>query len=150
MSEILYSPIAKLQEDTYEGRGYPKADGMLTCANVQIAQVTVPFTGTALAAGDAIAICRLPSGAMLVPELSSVVSEGIGSLGVSLGTDADPAAYMAAASIGSAGVYPCKGGSVAHARKPLDSSAMLKATVTTAGTPTAGKHVTFVIAYTSR
>lgn len=124
----------------------PQLAAIHTGAGVHVA--TAEFTMPAsMAADDLIAICNVPCGARVFPQLSHVVSEGVGTLQLAVGTQEVADAYAATLTVTAAGTYQLAKGSLAVSGKPMDSTTMLYAKV--GGTPavTAGKKLVFSIAY---
>ena len=85
--------------------------------------------------------------ARVLPQLSYIASEGVGTLQLTVGTQDAADAYSASLTVTAAGTYQLAKGSQAVSIKPMDSTTMLYAKV--GGTPavTAGKKLVFSIAY---
>lgn len=100
-----------------------------------------------LAADDLIAICNVPCGARVLPQLSHVISEGVGTLQLTVGTQETADAFSASLTVTAAGTYQLAKGSQAVSTGPVDAATMVYAKV--GGTPavTAGKKLVFAIAY---
>ena len=100
-----------------------------------------------LAADDLIAICNVPCGARVLPQLSHVVSEGVGTLQLTVGTKEAADAFSASLTVTAAGTYQLTKGSQAVSTGPVDAVTMVYAKA--GGTPavTAGKKLVFAIAY---
>ena len=113
--------------------------GVQTCA--------LPILPASLAADDLIAICNVPCGARVLPQLSHVVSEGVGTLQLTVGTKEAADAFSASLTVTAAGTYQLTKGSQAVSTGPVDAVTMVYAKV--GGTPavTAGKKLVFAIAY---
>lgn len=126
--------------------------------------VTAVYTVTAaLAANDIIRIVKLPAGARIVPHLSQIDTDGVGATTATLtvgdtdaqsdGTDAtDADRYGAALDVNAAGKDLFDGatrGVASNTPYALQSESWITATVATlTGTATAGRVLTFRIAYT--
>lgn len=124
----------------------PQLAAIHTRAGVHVA--TAEFTMPAsMAANDLIAICNVPCGARMLPQLSFIASEGVGTLQLTVGTQDVADAYSASLTVTAAGSYQLTKGSLAFSDKPMDATMMLYAKV--GGTPavTAGKRLVFSIAY---
>ena len=124
----------------------PQLAAIHTGAGVHVA--TAEFTMPAsLAADDLIAICNVPCGARVLPQLSHVISEGVGTLQLTVGTKEAADAFSASLTVTAAGTYQLTKGSQAVSTGPVDAVTMVYAKV--GGTPavTAGKKLVFAIAY---
>lgn len=108
---------------------------------------TAVWSGVSVAAGDVIRITRIPSGAIVLPELSSVTSEGVGTLQLAVGNETASAAYGASMAVGTAGTYALTKGTDATTAEAGKEPVWVIATAS--GTPavTAGKRLKFSIAY---
>lgn len=124
----------------------PQLAAIHTGAGVHVA--TAEFTMPAsVAAGDLIAICNVPCGARVLPQLSYIASEGVGTLQLTVGTQDAADAYSASLTVTAAGTYQLAKGSQAVSIKPMDSTTMLYAKVGGIPAVTAGKKLVFSIAY---
>lgn len=124
----------------------PQLAAIHTRAGVHVA--TAEFTMPAsVAADDLIAICNVPCGARVLPQLSHIISEDVGTLQLTVGTQDMADAYSASLTVTAAGTYQLTKGSLAVSGKPMDSTTMLYAKVGDTPAVTAGKKLVFAIAY---
>lgn len=124
----------------------PQLAAIHTGAGVHVATAEFEMPAS-VAAGDLIAICNVPCGARMLPQLSHIISEGVGTLQLTVGTQDVADAYSASLTVTAAGTYQLAKGSQAVSIKPMEATTMLYAKV--GGTPavTAGKKLVFSIAY---
>lgn len=132
-------------------------NGELTHGDVRFAEATYTATGTEAASGDTIEVCVLPVGAVPLPELWRVSNEA--SMGGSviaiptLGDAADADRYSAtsisvnSSTAGSAAVTPAVATSVLPRFAVTEATQRVVAAITRTNAVTAGKKISFLIAY---
>jgi hypothetical protein len=134
-----------------------RTDGDLVTGNVVYAQATYTCTGTEAASGDNINVAVLPVGAIPLPELWRVNNEAsLGGSVVAIPTigDAGDADRYSATSIslnsstaGSAAVTPNIGVSVLPRYVVTEATRTVVAAITRTNAVTAGKKISFLLAY---
>jgi hypothetical protein len=134
-----------------------RTDGDLVTGNVVYAQATYTATGTEAATGDNINVAVLPVGAIPLPELWRVNNEAsLGGSVVAIPTigDAGDADRYSATSIslnsstaGSAAVTPNIGVSVLPRYVVTEATRTVVAAITRTNAVTAGKKISFLLAY---
>ena len=134
-----------------------RTDGDLVTGNVVYAQATYTATGTEAATGDNINVAVLPVGAIPLPELWRVNNEAsLGGSVVAIPTigDAGDADRYSATSIslnsstaGSAAVTPNIGVSVLPRYVVTEATRTVVAAITRTNAVTAGKKISFLLAF---
>ena len=134
-----------------------RVDGDLVTGNVVYAQATYTATGTEAATGDSINVAVLPVGAIPLPELWRVNNEAsMGGSVIAIPTigDAGDADRYSATSIsinsstaGSAAVTPNIGVSVLPRYVVTEDTRTVVAAITRTNALTAGKKLSFLLAY---
>jgi hypothetical protein len=134
-----------------------RVDGDLVTGNVVYAQATYTATGTEAASGDNINVAVLPVGAIPLPELWRVNNEAsLGGSVVAIPTigDAGDADRYSATSIslnsstaGSAAVTPNIGVSVLPRYVVTEATRTVVAAITRTNALTAGKKISFLLAF---
>jgi hypothetical protein len=134
-----------------------RVDGDLVTGNVVYAQATYTTTGTEAATGDNINVAVLPVGAIPLPELWRVNNEAsLGGSVVAIPTigDAGDADRYSATSIslnsstaGSAAVTPNIGVSVLPRYVVTEATRTVVAAITRTNAVTAGKKISFLLAF---
>jgi hypothetical protein len=134
-----------------------RTDGDLVTGNVVYAQATYTATGTEAATGDNINVAVLPVGAIPLPELWRVNNEA--SLGGSvvaiptIGDSGDADRYSAtsislnSSTAGSAAVTPNIGVSVLPRYVVTEATRTVVAAITRTNAVTAGKKISFLLAF---
>ena len=132
-------------------------NGDLTHGDVRFAEATYTATGTEAASGDTIEVCVLPVGAVPVPELWRVSNEALmGGSSVlinTLGDTSDTDRYSTnsisinSSSAGSAAVTPNVAASVLPRHTVTEATQNVVATISRTNALTAGKKISFHIAY---
>jgi hypothetical protein len=134
-----------------------RSNGDLTHGDVRFAEATYTATGTEAASGDNIEVCVLPVGAVPVPELWRVSNEA--SMGGSviaiptLGDAVDADRYSAtsisvnSSTAGSAAVTANVTASVLPRHTVTEATQRVVAAITRTNAVTAGKKISFLIAY---
>jgi hypothetical protein len=134
-----------------------RTDGDLVTGNVVYAQATYTATGTEAASGDSINVAVLPVGAIPLPELWRVNNEA--SMGGSviaiptIGDDGDADRYSAtsisinSSTAGTAAVTPNIGFSVLPRYTVTEATRTVVAAITRTNALTAGKKISFLLAY---
>jgi len=134
-----------------------RVDGDLVTGNVVYAQATYTATGTEAASGDNINVAVLPVGAIALPELWRVNNEAsMGGSVIAIPTigDAGDADRYSATSIsinsstaGTAAVTPNIGVSVLPRYVVTEATQTVVAAITRTNALTAGKKISFLLAY---
>jgi hypothetical protein len=134
-------------------------NGDLTHGDVRFAEATYTTTGTEATSGDRIEVCVLPVGAVPVPELWRVSNEALmGGSSVlinTLGDTSDTDRYSTnsnsisinSSSAGSAAVTPNVAASVLPRHTVTEATQHVVATISRTNALTAGKKISFHIAY---
>ena len=132
-------------------------NGDLTHGDVRFAEATYTATGTEAASGDTIEVAVLPVGAVPVPELWRVANEAsMGGSSIAIPTigDASDADRYSATSIsvnsstaGSAAVTANVTASVLPRHTVTEATQRVVAAITRTNALTAGKKISFLIAY---
>jgi hypothetical protein len=132
-------------------------NGDLTHGDVRFAEATYTTTGTEATSGDRITVCVLPVGAVPVPELWRVSNEahmgGSSVLINTLGDTSDTDRYSTnsisinSSSAGSAAVTPNVAASVLPRHTVTEATQNVVATISRTNALTAGKKISFHIAY---
>jgi hypothetical protein len=134
-----------------------RVDGDLVKGNVVYAQATYTTTGTEAASGDSINVAVLPVGAIPLPELWRVNNEAsIGGSVVAIpkiGDAGDDDRYSAtsislnSSTAGSAAVTPNIGASVVPRYAVTEATRTVVAAITRTNALTAGKRISFLLAF---
>ena len=118
---------------------------------VLVAEATYTIVGTEVAT-DLIDIVKLPAGAKVIPHLSRITGEALGTTAtLSVGdTDSSPSAtrYSSALDIHAANDLTLTGGAASLTPFTLLTNCWIQAVFASLSTPTAAKKITFRIAYT--
>lgn len=132
------------------GKDWKRAAGVKVTGDVGIAFATYTLLGTETAA-DFIEIVNLPDGTRVLPHLCKIVAEDPGTaLSGTVGDAVDPDRYSTALALDAGGVFDFAG-ATDGALEPylnLDNTSILF-DITVATALTAGKKVTFYIAFVS-
>jgi hypothetical protein len=147
------SLIAARQADPTFGN---RADGLKVSGELHIAQCQYAATGIE-STDDVIRLVRLPSRAMVIPQLCSVRHEAMGTgFSAAVGDDdttADDDRYSAALDIKAVGQTAfssaAAGGLVHHVIESQDG-AWIQAKLSAVNSPTTGKKLVFLIAYVTQ
>lgn len=141
-----YTENAKQVDNTLTGASSARLSGRMASGSVVLAQASYTMTGTE-AVGDTINICHLPVGAVLVPHLSQIRHESLGTeLSLSVGTQKESTVFSNQLDLKSNNATTFVAG--AAALKPLSmDSGWVIATITKAIDPTESKKMQFWIAY---
>lgn len=146
MSEF-YTDTAKQVQGSIDGTSSPRVLGRDACGQVLLARGTYTV-GAGVAVGDTIKVARLPKGAVVIPALSGVTTEALGTtFTVKLGTTTTTDRYAASVNLLTAGAVDIKGGTEGAALAPLHDSEWVIATVTAVTGAVVGKRATFCVAY---
>lgn len=145
-----YTDTAQFINTRTAGASTPLIPGSTITGQVCLTKSTFIIPAS-LANGDTIIVTYLPKGAVLVPHLSSVVTDGIGNtLTISLGDAKEPNRFCGSAALGGTGGSKslASGTDYAANATPLETGTWVQATVTTQPSITANKRATFLLAYT--
>ena len=146
MSNYL-SDIAETVQSTISGQSARRVEGNLLGGQLAMARA-VFRTESSMAVGDTIQLVRLPKGSVLVPHLSQIMTEALGTtLNVNIGDQGNSSRYAAALDIKAAGSHLLMGTVGMLNPVELDESGWITATITAASGVTAGKTATAWIAY---
>lgn len=105
-------------------------------------------TESTMTVGDTIQLVQLPKGAVIVPHLSQIMTEALGTtFSVNIGDIGNASRYAAALDIKTAGSHPLSGTSGMLFPVQLAESGWITATITTASAISAGKTATAWITY---
>jgi hypothetical protein len=146
----IYTSLASAQNDTTNVKN--RAEGKDLTGNVVYAKCSFTTTATT-AAGDVLHLALLPKGAVVIPSLSSISTEDLGTdISVKIGdkdTTADDDRYSTAVSLATAGAKAFVDGVAGPNPHALASEAWVTATIVDAGTisVTSGQDLTVWLAY---
>lgn len=134
-----------------------RVSGVLASGSVRLLEATYTFTGTEAASGDVIEIGEVPTGAVVLPELSRVANEAalggsdlaLPKIGDALDDDRYSATSLSLHSSNAASqaltVNVADG--LINRHVVTEASKRLRATFSRTNAPTAGKKVKFLIAF---
>lgn len=146
MATINYTDTGMKIQQAISGNDSVRLSGNLCCGNILMARGTYTVSGAAT--GDQIRIARLPKGAVLIPHMSKVVCEALGtSFSVKVGDSLSDNRYASAVNMATAGTIAIEGGSAGLTPEPLESTDWITATITAVSAPSVGKKANFWIAY---
>lgn len=141
------SDIATSIQSTINGQSTRRVEGNLLGGQLVMARA-VFLTETTMAPGDTIQLIRLPKGAVVVPQLSQIMTEALGTaFSVNVGDKGHASRYAAALDIKSAGTHPLTGTVGMLTPVELEESGWITASITASSGVTAGKTATVWIAY---
>lgn len=141
-----YTENAQQAENALTGANSARLQGRVASGSVVLAQASYTMTGTE-AVGDTINICHLPMDTVLVPHLSQIRHESLGTeLSLSIGTRKESTVFSNQLDLKSNNATTFVAGAAALKPLPIDSGWVI-ATITKAVDPTEGKNMQFWIAY---
>lgn len=141
------SDLAETIQSTINGQSARRIDGSRLGGQIVMARA-VFRTESTMVVGDTIQLVQLPKGAVIVPQLSQIMTEALGTtLNVNIGDKGNASRYAAALDIKTAGSHPLTGTSGMLSPVELDESGWITATITAAAGISAGKTATAWIAY---
>lgn len=136
------------------GLAAKRVEGQKVTGQIVWAEATWTVPAETVTSGDNIEIVTLPIGAIVYPELSRTITEGLGGTTVAIpkiGDSADDDRYTAASaavvSAGNTAWTPNSAASVVPRYAVTKDTNVLIANLTHAGAPTAGKRVQWLIAF---
>lgn len=143
-----YTDIGKNQNLSIEGLQHLKQSGKEASGTVLFGRPV--FTGNTLVQkDDVIKLLHVGTGVTIVPHLSAVIAESLGTgFTVSIGTEDDPERWGKDIDLSTAGVIPITGGTEAVEANPTDKPTWIIATVTAVSGPIDGAKAQFGISYT--
>lgn len=146
MANTSYTDTALKIEQAIMGNESVRLSGSVCCGNVLMARGQFVTGGNAK--DDVIKVTRLPKGAVVVPHLSKVISEGLGtSFTISIGDGSSTTRYASGMALATAGEVALSGGTAGLSPTPLESSDWVTATITALTGLSTGKKAQFWIAY---
>lgn len=146
MATINYTDTGMMIQQALSGNDSVKLQGNICCGNVLMARGSYTVSGAVV--GDQIRIARLPKGAVVVPYLSKVVSEALGTtFTIKIGDTLSDSRYAASLALATAGAPEWTGGTSGLTPEPLESTDWITATITAVSAPAAGKKAQFWVAY---
>ena len=145
MPTINYTDTGMKIQQALSGNDSVKLQGNVCCGNILMARGCYTVSGAAV--GDQIRIARLPKGAVVVPHLSRVICDALGTtFTVKIGDTSADSRYAATLALATAGTLTLDG-TAGLSPEPLEATDWITATVTAVASPAAGKKAQFWIAY---